>query len=573
MATIGERHVPPVRHAAWEFEGIVYYGLLALVLLVVLVPLALLVITSFQALDPAPGAEWSLAGWRSAVEVAFHGDVLWNTFAITLVRTGISLPIAVVIAWLLARTDLPCRSGLLFMFWIAFFLPTLPVIQGWVLILDPDFGLLNRAIETLPFVEDSNLDIFSWWGIIFGHLVTGTVAVKVILLTPIFRNMDSTLEEAARSCSASPLEALVRIVIPLMKPAILLVALIAAIRALESFEVELFLGVPRGIDVYSTAIYRMLNREPALYGTATAMSIMILVLMVPLIVLHRWATTRRRYDTLTGRSASHPMKLGRWRRPLFALLTTIVCGLTVLPVIFLIVGSFMRIFGWFEISETWTTDHWAMIFRDTVFLNAARNTVFLGFGAAGIGIVLYVLIAYVSLRTRFWARSIIDFVSWVPLALPGVILGLGMLLLFLEVAPLRIFYGSLLPLIIVVTLGGMTTGVQLIKASMANLGYEIEESAWSAGGTRLMALRQIVLPLLMPVLLTVSVLTFATAVRNVSYVALLSAGETQPLSMLQLQYAVDGNYEAGAAVGLVIVAITVGVAFAAHSLSMRIGSG
>lgn len=571
MATIRERHVPPVRHAAWAFEGIVYYGLFALLLALVLVPFVLLVVTSFQSTDP--GAGWSLAGWRSAVEVAFHGDVVWNTVAITLVRTGISLPIAVVIAWLLARTDLPCRDGLLFLFWVAFFLPTLPVIQGWVLILDPEFGLLNRAIEALPFVEDSKLDIFSWWGIIFGHLVTGTIAVKVMLLTPIFRNMDSSLEEAARSCSANPLEAMVQIVVPLMKPAILLVALIAAIRALESFEVELFLGAPRGIDVYSTAIYRMLNREPALYGAATAMSIMILMLMVPLIVLHRRATTKRRYDTLTGRSTSHPMKLRRWRRPLFALLTTIVCGLTVLPVIFLIVGSFMRIFGWFEIPETWTTEHWSTVFRDPVFLNAVRNTVFLGFAAAGIGTVLYVLIAYVSLRTHFWARSIIDFVTWVPLGLPGVILGLGLLLLFLEITPLRIFYGSLLPLIIVVTLGGMTTGVQLIKASMANLGNEIEESAWSVGGTRLMALRHIVLPLLSPVLLTVSVLTFVTAVRNVSYVALLAAGETQPLSMLQLQYAVDGSYEAGAAVGLVIVAITVGVAFAARSLSVRVGSG
>lgn len=560
--------IPAPKGGAWESDRLVYYLLLIFLVSVVLVPFGLLAVTSFQEPNDSAGG-WTIQNWRIALSAAVNGKVVWNTIAIACVRTAISLPIAVAIAWLLARTNLPGRDSFLFMFWIAFFLPTLPVLQGWVLIFDREFGLLNHAVQAAFQTSEPAFDIFTWWGIVFGHLMTGTIAIKIMLLTPMFRNMDGALEEAASICGDRVAGALWRIVIPLMIPGIMLVALVGLIRALESFEVELFLGAPQRIDVYSTAIFRMLNREPALYGAATSMSMIILFIMVPLIIFHRKVTEKGRFETVTGRARAALVDLGRWKWPMFALVLVLSSTLAIFPIIFLSIGSVMRIFGWYHIPDAWTTEHWSVVFSDATFIDATRNTLTLGLGSAAIGIVLYPLIAYVAFRTQFWGRSIIDFLSWIPLALPGVILGLGLLLLFLSAPPLHYFYGTMLPLILAITIGNMTTGIQVTKASLANIGAELEEVAWSVGSSRLATLRNILVPLLVPVLLTVAILTFVASVRNVSYVALLSAGDTQPLAMLQLQFAVDGRYEASAVVGLVIVFLTIAISLAGRSLASR----
>ena len=202
--------IPKLKGGAWESDRFVYYLLLIFMVSVVLVPFGLLAMTSFQPSNDTIGGGWTLENWRIALVAAINGKVIWNTIAIAIVRTAISLPIAVAISWLLARTNLPGRNSFLFLFWIAFFLPTLPVLQGWVLIFDREFGLLNHAVQAVFATNEPVFDIFSWWGIVFGHLMTGTIAIKVMLLTPMFRNMDGSLEEASSICGDNVLGALWR---------------------------------------------------------------------------------------------------------------------------------------------------------------------------------------------------------------------------------------------------------------------------------------------------------------------------------------------------------------------------
>src|SRR5690606_9820006 len=121
---------------------------------------------------------------------------------------GIAFPVAIVIAWVLARTDVPCRYGLEFMFWIAFFLPSLATTLGWIMCFDPEHGLLNYLVTSLPFVEEAPFNIYSFWAIVWAHLGGNSIAVKVMLLTPTFRNIDSSLEEASRVAGAGKLTTL-----------------------------------------------------------------------------------------------------------------------------------------------------------------------------------------------------------------------------------------------------------------------------------------------------------------------------------------------------------------------------
>src|SRR5215475_8208739 len=178
-----------------EAQAVLCTVVLAVVAFGVVLPVLLVVLQSFQVAPPGQPSTYGLDGWRAALREPGLRAAVANTLAVTVVRQLLSLPLAVLIAWLLARTDLPGRSWLEFAFWAAFFLPTLTVTLSWILLLDPEYGLVNAALARLfgrgPF------DIYSFWGIVWVHVVTGSLTVKVILLTPAFRNMNAAFEEAS----------------------------------------------------------------------------------------------------------------------------------------------------------------------------------------------------------------------------------------------------------------------------------------------------------------------------------------------------------------------------------------
>ncbi|MEX0803992.1 MAG: ABC transporter permease subunit, partial [Candidatus Binatia bacterium] len=231
----------------------------------------------------------------------------------------------------------------------------------------------------------------------------------------------------------------------------------------------------------------------------------------------------------------------------------------------------MKIFGFFNVSEPWTTMHWRSVIGDPVFIRSTFNTVFLAGGTALANMVIFTVIAYVVVRSRFVARMILDYVSWLPVTLPGIILGVGLLSLFLGTAVLRPLYGTIFILVTATVISTMTSGVQISKSNLVQLGNDLEEAARVSGGSWWQAFRRVILPLILPTLLLVGALGFISAARNVSTVVLLATSYTKPLSMLQLDFMVEGRYEGAAVVGVIIVAITIGVAFVARVLGLRMG--
>ncbi|MGH7848333.1 MAG: ABC transporter permease [Candidatus Binatia bacterium] len=555
----------------WETQTILCTLVLGILAFVVLYPLVLLLISSFQLEVPGREPRFGLEGWGMALSEPAIGRAIWNTISLTIARQAIGFPIAILLAWLLARTNLPGKNWLEFLFWVGYFLPSLPVVLGWILLLDPQYGLLNKAVIWLFALDSSPFNIYTWWGIVWAHLMANTIEVKVMLLTTAFRNMDASLEESSWMAGASPFRTLVRIVVPVMTPAILVVLLISVIRSLEAFEIELILGSPQRIDVYSTLIYRLINQEEPQFAAATALSVLTLGLMLPLIVLQRWVVGKRHYTTITGRYRGQPLSLGRWRWPAFFLVATIAAFLTVVPVSFLAVGTFMRLFGFFELAQPWTLNQWRTILGDPLFLSSLWNTIGLGLGSAVFSVVFFSVVAYITARTSFWGRGAIDILSWVPWALPGIILGLGYLWLFLGTPFLRPLYGTMLILILVSVFSHMTLSVQIIRSSMLQLGFDLEEASWISGGTWWYTMRRVILPILVPSLVLVAVMNFIAAARSISSLALLVTSQTRPLALLQLDYMAGGRYEAASVVGLIVVMLTVGIAFVARALGLRLG--
>ncbi|TMC56835.1 MAG: iron ABC transporter permease [Chloroflexi bacterium] len=539
----------------------------------VLYPLALLLLNSFQLARPGAAPVWGLRGWQQAFTQPGIRAAVFNTLSLTAVQVVISTVAAVGAAWLIARTDVPTRNSLECGFWIAYFLPTLPVVLAWILLLDPQFGLVNTALVNALGLRSGPFNIYSWWGIVFAHMMTYSIAIKVMLLVPVFRNMDRTLEEAAQVTGASRFVATSRIMLPLMAPVILVVLLMSIIRGFEAFEIELVLGLPAHIDVYSTQIYRIVRQEPPQYGPATSMGVMILLIMLPFVIAQRWATRRGVFTTITGRYRGGLVLLGAWRWPATAALSGFVLLVTVVPVTFLLMGTFMRLFGFFSLGNPWTLKHWITVLHDPLFLSSIQNTLIIGLSTALLSVALYSAVAYVIVRVRFFAAGALDFLSWLPFTLPGVLLSLGYLWMFLGLPMFRPLYGSHLVLILALMLGGITLGVQLSKTTLLQLGSELEEASRVAGGSWLLTYRRVVLPLLGPVLLTVGILSFVQTSRNVSSVVLLATSGTRPLSLLQLDYLTQGQYEAGGVAGVVVVLLTISIALLARRFGLSLGVG
>jgi len=545
--------------------------LLLMLAFLALYPLMLLLLYSFQISSPGLEPVWSLQGWRDAFASPGIRQALWNTVTIAVVTQAIAVIAGVALAWLIARTDIPGRDWLETGSWLAFFLPTLPVLLGWVLLLDPRFGVLNQLFTSVPGVTAAPFNIFSWWGIVWAHLVTGAIAVKVVLLVPAFRNLDSALEEASRSCGVSVPGTFRRIVLPLIMPAILVVSLMSLVVALQSFEIELTLGTRARIDVFSTMIYKFIRTEPGNIPAATALSTLIVAIMLPLVALQYRYIQRQRNATVSGRMRTSVTQLGRWRWPAFGLVVVFLFVSMILPLALLVTGTFMKLFGVFELENPFTLRNWVAAVDDSLFLDALKDTVLLSLGNAAIAVGVLPLIAYIIVRTRYALRGTLDFLSWLPWALPGIIMSLGILWMILSMPILRPLHTTLWALLIAVAIGTLTVGVQMYKTTLSQIRVDMEEAARISGGSWSYAYRRVLLPVMTPAMVAVGVVAFVFAARDVSRIALLAGSGTRPLALLQLDFIVNDQFEVSAVIGVIIVALTFGVALVARLIGLRLG--
>src|SRR5262245_50903092 len=371
----------------------------------VLYPLALIVINSFNTATIAEPPVYGLKAWREAFSEYGIWRSLWNSVKIGIVLQVIALPTGIFISWLLARTNILMPNALEFGFLLSFFMPGLATTFGWMLMLDPSTGLINSWLRQTPFLSGLNFDIYSFAGIIWVHLVGNGISTKVMLMTPAFRRMDASMEEASRMSGASALTTMLRITVPAMTPVILVVFLLSVIRIVSSFEIELLLGVPWGFYVYSTKIVDLARQEPPLVSHAAALGSVILIFLAAFIPIQRKLITRRQFTTVTGQFKPKLVDLGVWRYPATAFVLLVVFILDVVPLLSVLGGSFMTRFGFFNLPKTWTLEYWRMALNDPRIVHGLQNTLIVAVSAGVIGALVFSLIGYVLVRTKLPARS------------------------------------------------------------------------------------------------------------------------------------------------------------------------
>ena len=528
--------------------------LVGLLILILAYPLALLFVKSFVISRPGQPTVWAVNGWVEAFTDVNLAIAIGNTFYLAFVRVIITSVLAIFFAWVVTRTDTPLKGFIEVALWLGFFLPLLPMTMGWILLLDPYYGLINKFLMKVFALSRPPFDIYSYWGIIWCHLAFST-SVRFLLMTPAFTAMDAALEDAARTSGSSNMGVLIRITVPILAPAILASTALGFIRSLESLEIEMVLGIPAGIYVVPTKIWDYLHWEPPLYDRATALCSIFLLFVFFLIWLHRIFLRGKEFTTVSGRSYMvRTFPLGRWRWVTCGFCLLFILVMIILPLVTLMMGTFMEFFGNFDTDKVWTAHHWTAVFADPIFLRSLKNTLLLGLAAGIGGTLLYALISYVIVRTRLPGRGAIDILSWLPWALPGVLISLALLWAVLGSGEyVKLIYGTVSVLVLAIIIKEMPLGTQIIKAGVLQISNELEEASSAAGATWLAGFRRILLPLLKPTMLAVGIIVFISAARDIPTVIFLATNQSRTLSLLMLDYIADANKEKAAVLGVFLV--------------------
>ncbi len=536
-------------------------------------PVLLLLINSFNAaadwfVEPRT---WGLRHWLNAFQRPGLLTSLWNSILIWSLTLLASFPIGITIAWLLARTRIPFSYTLEFLFWISYMVPALPTTIAWITLLDPDIGIINTALKNLFHLDGAPFNIFSVPGIVWANLMGHGVAIKVMLLTPAFRNMDATLEEAARVGGAGNLRTLFKVTLPLMISPMILVLALQLLRVFQSFETEYLLGMPFGFYVYSTKIFALVRDPVPNYGEATVLASITLLLIAVIIPVQRWILERRRYTTITGSFRPGLIDLGAWNYVAFAVIAALLTLLTIGPLCILVLGSFMSRIGYFVLG--FTLEHWRLVLTDPVFIKALRTTLLLALTAGILSPFIFSLIAYILVRTRLPGRGILDLMIWSAGAIPGILAGLGLLWVFVGTPMLNFLFGTIWALIIVVILQGKTTGVNIMKGVLVQVGSDMEEAARVSGAGWIRTYIRIWLPLLTPTLILLAVMNFVNAAGATSSIILLASRDTMTLSLMALELSSPAisNREAASIISIFIIFMTLSGALLVRYFGRRLG--
>jgi iron(III) transport system permease protein len=295
------------------------------------------------------------------------------------------------------------------------------------------------------------------------------------------------------------------------------------------------------------------------------------VLAILLVFYWRCLSGNKKFTVVTGQGYSTlRVKLGKWRYVALTGCLFYVGVMMLLPVTFLIIGSFMRRYGFFNITSPFTLNHWHNMLADPIFLVALKNSLIIASVTAIGGILLYSALAYLLVSKRTVTAPLLESLCWIPHVLPGILLSLGVLWLFLA-TPLRFFlYGTVWGIAFALILADSPVTTQAFKAGLLQLGSDLEESARVSGASWAYTYRRILLPLLAPIAAAVGLMNFGSALTSISTPVLLYSHQSRPLAILLLEYSFTGELERAAALGLLITLIIGAMMLIARKLGLQL---
>lgn len=570
MATVAAEPIPrwflARARSVFSVRTLVVAFVAALIAYLALVPLGFLVWQTF-----VRHGHLTLANFREAYGVVGLDRMAFNSLAFALGSTVVALVLGTGLAYLIVRTDVPLKPLMFAASLVPLIIPGILHTIAWIFLASPRIGVLNHNVLQ-PVLGGHGIDVFTLQGMI---LVEGVHLAPLVFLLMVaaFRSMDPSLEESAIMSGASLFTVFRRITVPLARPALYAAILIMAVRGLESFEVPALLGLPGGVWVFTSRIWEALNNIPPSYGQAGALAMSLLVLTSFGVFWHaRLSRRARRYQTVSGKAfRPRPVSLGAWRWPATGAILLYFVVTVVLPLLVLAYASTQLFYSpptRYTLSHMTLSNYTAVIHTPLV-TTALKNSAILGIGAATIVMLVAAVASWVVVRTTLPGRWLIDNLAFLPLTIPGLVLGVGVLAVYLRL-PIAL-YGTLWILLMAYLTRYMPYGMRYASTSMFQIGRELEESAMASGASWFQSFRRVVLPLLVPGLVAGWIYIVVVSVRELSSTIILYSPGKEVLSIVIWEQYNNGDLPQLAALGVMMVGGLVLLVAVAYKLGARIG--
>lgn len=530
-------------------------GLILIVGFLTVCPVFMLVLGSFSEGLTSFG-RFTLSKYIQAYTDPAFAEVLVNTAIFTLGSALVATGLALFLAYLNTRTNIPFKSLFGVISLVPMMIPHILFAVSWLLLLNPSNGLLNLVIRQTFNLSESLFNIYSMLGMI---LVEGLLDLPIayLILAPAMASFDVSLEESSRVCGAANLRTLVKVTLPVLRPAILASLTLVIVRSLASFAVPSVLGMPGRIYVLATHIYRIIATGFAAdYGMAAAVGMSVLATSISLIYLYRSLTAEgEKYVTISSR-AYRPtvIDLKRAKYPLFVLVAVLSLMLIVLPVLVLLYTSLVpySIVPSAKAFALMSGKHWTAILKDPISVLSLKNSLFLGVVGATLGVVLSLFVCYTIVKVRTLASGILESLSFLSFSFPGIVIGVGFMWFFVR-TPL---YATIWSLLIGYIATYLPYGLRPLTSAFVQIHSHLEESSRVCGASTSYTLRRIVVPLLIPGIVSGWILMATMFVRELTLSVVLSRPGTEVLAVQILRFAEDGLWGRLSALGIVMIAIS-----------------
>lgn len=515
---------------------------------------------------------FTLDGFRRAFsDNGNFTSMVGNTLVFAIGSTLLSLLIATLLAFVLVRTDTPFKALFFAASLVPLIIPGVLYTPSWIFLADTDIGVLNSMIFQ-PIFGHSVLNVYSMKGMIW---VQGlhNAPIAFLFMVAAFRGMDPSMEESALVSGASRLRVLRRITVPLLRPAIVAGCLLLFVQGIEGFEVPALLGLQQGIYVFTSRLYVATHQYPVDFGAAGALALALLAVAVVAALLSWWLVRNaRHYQTITGKAfRPRPIELGKARKWVGAAVAVYFFIAAVLPFLVLIYSSLLPYYRTpsLEAFKSMSFDTYRDVFALSAVTNAIKNSIVLGIATATVVMILTAIVAWGVVKTKVPGRQLLDGLTLTPLVIPGLVLGLALIFVYLRV-PLAI-YGTIWIMLISFATSHLPYGMRFSMAAMGQVSDELEESAHVSGASRATAFRRITVPLMSAGLFAGWVFILIHTLRSLGTVILLYSPGNEVLSVLIFSAVQNGNYTQVAALGVLVMSILVFLVTIAYKIGLRFG--
>ncbi len=538
-----------------------------------LIPLGMLLFNSVRSAPLGePGAFFTVKNYLDAyLDPDFFR--LWkNSLFFAFGECLFAFLIGTAMAWIYERTNTPFKRVFAIMALIPFIIPGILSTIAWILLLSPKIGLINVLLMKFMSLEQAPFNIYTFPGMIWTSGIH-MYPLVFLMMSAAFRSMDMALEESSIMCGAGNVETLCRITLPLMRPAIFSTMLIMFIRGIESFETPALVGLPAGIEVFTSKIYTSLHQYPANFGLAGSLSVTLLFLSALGVFLYGRATRKgQRFATVTGKGfRPRLIDLGKLKYVVSALCCIFFLISIGLPVFVLLWSSFVPYYEVPSLSalSKFSIKNYLFVFSFPTTLRAFQNSVFLMLSTATLTMFLTSVIAWITVKSKIKGKGLLDTLTFIPIAFPGIVLGISIMYVYL-ILPIPI-YGTIWILLLAYVTKYMPYGVRTTTSTIIQIHNELEEASALSGGSWGTTFWRITLPLLIPGIMAGWIFIAMISLRELSTSILLYGFGSEVLSIVVFDLWEGGQYPTLCALGTIMILLLVLLAFAARKIGNRFG--